>query len=62
MSEPIFPEWSVDTPVEEIIGNAIGAASTCWESLEGTGVFDSERASQICDEVMAMLKLKLWVE
>jgi hypothetical protein len=60
--ELIFPEWKIDTPLEEIIGNAVGAASTCWENLEDTGVFDSERASQIVDETVAIIKKKLFTE
>lgn len=31
------------------IRQAIGAASTCWEDLVGTGVFDEERANEIAD-------------
>ena len=37
------------------IQEAIGAASVCWESLEGTGVFDSDRAKKIADELYAHL-------
>lgn len=61
-SKPIFPEWKLDTPLEEIIGNAVGAASTCWEHLENTGVFDSERASKIVDETVANIRMKLFFE
>ena len=62
MTEPIFPEWTVEKPVDEIIGEAIGAASTCWENLEDTGVFNSTMAAQICDELMSILKKKMWIE
>ena len=58
--QPIFPEWKIDTPLEEVIGNAVGAASTCWEFLENTGVFNSERASQIVDETVAIIRKKLF--
>jgi hypothetical protein len=37
------------------IQEAIGAASVCWDSLEGTGVFDSDRAKKIADELYAHL-------
>lgn len=60
IDEPIFPEWKIDTPLEEVIGNAIGAGSTCWEHLENTGVFDSERASKIVDETVAIIRKKLF--
>ena len=59
---PIFPEWKIDTPLEQIIGEAIGAASTCWEHLENTGVFDAERASQIVDEVVENIRKKLFFD
>lgn len=40
------------TNVREAVFQAIGAASTCWENMEGTGIFDSDRAKQIGDELM----------
>ncbi len=58
MSERILPRLNAPTEaggivtIKQIIGEAIGAASVCWESLEGTGVFDSTRASQLIDEVL----------
>lgn len=38
--------------LSEVIGQAVGAASVCWESMEGTGIFDYKRASAIVDEVL----------
>jgi hypothetical protein len=35
--------------IETTIFTAIGAASTCWESLWEAGVFDSDRAKEIGD-------------
>lgn len=58
--KPIFPEWAVDTPIEEVIAQAIGAGSMCWENVKKAGVFDSERASQIVDEVVANIRKKLF--
>jgi hypothetical protein len=60
--KPIFPTWRIDTPLEEIIGNAVGAASTCWKHVEKAGVFQSERASQIVDEVVANIRKKLFFD
>jgi hypothetical protein len=54
-------DWQIDTPVDRILGEAIGAASMCWNPVP-EGVFDSRRASQITDELLAMLKQKLWVD
>jgi hypothetical protein len=38
------------------VGLAIGAASVCWENPGGAGVFDSTRAAQIADELVAHLR------
>jgi hypothetical protein len=56
---PIFEYWDIDTPVHEAIGQAIGAASMCWDPLP-TGVFQSELALKISDELLDLLKKKLW--
>lgn len=45
--EPTDPDCGLKT----FIGEAIGAASMCWETLEGAGVFDSTRAKAIVDAV-----------
>jgi len=42
--------------VEELITQAIGEASMCWEHVEKAGTFDSDRASKIsqklCNDLM----------
>jgi hypothetical protein len=60
MSGPIFPEWQIDTPIHEAVFQALGAASTCWSTPEGAGVFNNERASAIGEELIALLQRKLW--
>jgi hypothetical protein len=35
------------TTLEEILFQALGAASVCWETPEGAGIFDSTRAKEI---------------
>ena len=60
MTDQLFPNWKIDTPLEEIIGEAVGAGSTCWEKLEDTGTFNSEMASQIVDETVAIIRKKLF--
>jgi hypothetical protein len=35
-----------------VIAEYIGAASVCWESMSGTGVFQDQRASRIVDELL----------
>lgn len=34
---------------------SLGAASVCWEDPKGAGVFDSDRAKEIGDELMDFL-------
>lgn len=41
--------------LDSAVFQALGAASTCWESLEGTGVFDSTRAKEIGDTLLAFI-------
>lgn len=41
--------------LRENVGRALGAASTCWESLKGTGVFDSTTAKEVYDELLALI-------
>lgn len=37
----------VDLTLEEILFQALAAASMCWENVEAAGVFDSTRAKEI---------------
>lgn len=51
--------------LDEVLGQAIGAASMCWEDINAAGVFDSTRAKVILDEVTDFLGLELreaWLE
>lgn len=62
---PIFhPEppdfgWTYDTPVHEAVGQALGAASMCWEHVEKAGVFNSVQAILVHEALMEFLKMKL---
>ena len=38
--------------LRSVIAEAIGAASVCWENMEGTGIFDEQRATEILEEVV----------
>lgn len=55
--EKIF-DWTTLTPIETAVGEAIGAVSACWENLSGAGIFESTRAKQIVDELVAYIKSK----
>lgn len=41
---------------EEAIFQALGAASVCWEHMEKAGIFHSERAKFIGDQLIERLK------
>ena len=42
--------------VESAVYQALGAASMCWESMEGTGVFNSDRALKIGEALLAEIE------
>lgn len=42
--------------LREVIGQAIGTASMCWENPAGAGVFDSVRASALVEDVLAKVE------
>lgn len=62
MPEPLFPKWEIDTPLEQVIGEAVGAASMCWENLDNAGKFDMTMASRIIDEVVENVRNKLFFD
>ena len=45
-----------DRAERNLVFQALGAASMCWENVSGAGVFDSTRASQIGDNLMSGLR------
>jgi len=58
-------EWGDDRPrdsdhvpsLEEIIFQAIGHASVCWDPAPG-GVFDSEQAKRVADELVTTMRAR----
>lgn len=51
--------WAYDRPpagLSEAVQVAVGGASACWENLGGAGVFQSDRALEISDALIA------WIE
>ena len=44
--------------IKELIGVAIGQASMCWSNPEGAGVFDSDKAGGIAEDLLADIKKK----
>lgn len=55
-------DWTVDTPVHEAVFQALGAASGCWAHPELAGRFDADRANAIGEELLALLRAKLWTD
>jgi len=51
-------DWSLDTPLDQAIGEAIGAGSMCWTPKPSSQLFDSQRAVRIVEEVMAFIRSK----
>jgi hypothetical protein len=49
--------WADDAPVHEVVFEALGAASMCWNPPP-EGVFDSTRAEAIGEELMEFLQRK----
>lgn len=47
--------------LSEAVGQAIRAASVCWEDMSGTGVFDDARAREIAGTLEAFVKNLLTV-
>lgn len=45
-------------PMREVIAEAVGAASMCWENPEGAGLFDEKRATEVIDGVMYQLLMR----
>lgn len=42
--------------LEEAVGQAIGAGSMCWEHVDRAGVFQSDQAKIIVDELVRFIK------
>lgn len=42
--------------LEEAVFQALGAASMCWENMEGGGIFESDKAKVIGEALMARIR------
>lgn len=56
MSENIFDSAQ---SIEEVLGLAVGAGSTCWEHMAGTGIFLSNEASEVVTEASKRIHVLL---
>lgn len=64
MSKPFDFSYEDDgsLSLESAVFQALGAASVCWESLEGTGIFDSDRAREIGERLLEVINSQGKVE
>jgi hypothetical protein len=46
-------------PLSNIVGEALGSASMCWENVSAAGVFDSSRAQWVYEGLMAQINRRL---
>lgn len=49
---------TVATPIEDAVFQALGAASVCWEKMDNTGIFDSDRCKKIGEELIEYFNSK----
>jgi hypothetical protein len=52
----VAPELDKSTTRMEVLGLAVGAASSCWSNLEGAGEFDSAEAKRITDDTLEAIQ------
>lgn len=45
-----------DKDLETAVFESLGAASACWDNLEGAGVFQSERCKEVGDQLLERIK------
>lgn len=51
----LFKGYNQPETLREVIFQGVGAASLCWENNSGLGVFDSNRAKALGDEILAWI-------
>lgn len=47
-----YHEHDGSLSLSSAVHQAIGAASVCWENMEGTGIFQEARAREIADALL----------
>jgi hypothetical protein len=50
------PEHDGTLTLESAVGQAVGAASMCWEFVDAAGVFDDVRAGLVVDALLTFLR------
>jgi hypothetical protein len=52
----LFTGHNQPETLSEVIFQGVGAGSACWDNLSGAGIFESDRAKIIADEMVAWVK------
>jgi hypothetical protein len=50
------PEHDGTLSLESVVGQAVGAASMCWEHVEAAGVFDDRKARAVVEALLEYLR------
>lgn len=45
--------------LKKTIGELVGTATVCWSNIEGAGVFESEKAASILDQIYQAIESEL---
>lgn len=56
VNENNFEFYDAGNDLESYVYQALGAASVCWESMDGTGVFNSDRALEIGKSLISKIR------
>jgi len=52
-------QFAAVTDVRELIFQAVGAGSMCWENVGAAGIFDSDRACTVAEDVVERMVVLL---
>lgn len=60
MSDAPAMNFDADLTLDELAHQAVGAASMCWENVEGAGVFDEEQARFVANGLLVRMNSKMY--
>lgn len=49
-----------EIPISQIVQEAVGSASMCWENVNKAGIFNSERAQWVAGGAIAAIERVMW--
>lgn len=47
--------------IEEVIYQAVGAGSMCWENMSNTGVFQDQQARQVAQDALEEIRKRAFL-